>query len=122
MSENQEREQTVPLTEEEMQKIEAEEELRKAKIAALKKERAAINARTKKELLELGVVAPKRKAPQKKPLATTDAQSASGGMATIPVEEADLDIDAKIKELASKLNAIKKEEKQDKKEKEKEQK
>ena len=76
-----------------------EEELRQAKIKALKKERAAQNAKTKKELLELGEQTTKNKTLSKKP---------TGQVA----ESSDVyDIDAKIKELSARLNAIKKEEK-----------
>lgn len=73
-----------------------EEELRQAKIKALKKERAAQNAKTKKELMELGEDAPKKKATPKKQ--------------NVPQDNDDIDIDAKIKELSDRLNAIKKEE------------
>lgn len=74
-----------------------EEELRQAKIKALKKERAAQNAKTKKELMELGEEAPKKKSPPKK----SDVQNVA--------DSEILDIDAKIKELSARLNAIKKE-------------
>ena len=78
-----------------------EEELRQAKIKALKKERAAQNAKTKKELLELGEEAPKKKAsPKKTDVPNDDAKS-----------DELIDIDAKIKELSARLNAIKREEK-----------
>ena len=77
----------------------SEEELRQAKINALKKERAAQNAKTKKELMELGEGAPKKKAPSKK----SDVSKNDTGGGEI------LDIDAKIKELSARLNALKNE-------------
>ena len=52
-------------------KAEIDEEIRVAKIKALKKERAAVNAKTKKELMVLGEDASKKRRPPIPPQTNT---------------------------------------------------